>query len=175
MRSHHYIGQGRSFKSNKDAINVKFHIAMKIYFGFTVAGDRSAIVAARKIVGLLLEMGHEVLTRHLVEDNAWDQDRTLTPKEVYLRDMTWLDHCDVFIAEVSGSSFGVGFEAGYLLGATSKKVVLFYRREAEAKISLLITGITHPNCTLLPYSDFSEVALWIEKNLSHLRRSQLNR
>jgi nucleoside 2-deoxyribosyltransferase len=104
---------------------------MKIYFGFTVAGDRSAIVTARKIVGLLLEMGHEVLTRHLVEDNAWEQDRALTPKEVYLRDITWLDHCDAFLAEVSGSSFGVGFETGYLLGATSKKVALFYRREAE--------------------------------------------
>jgi nucleoside 2-deoxyribosyltransferase len=145
---------------------------MKIYFGFTVAGDRSAIVTARKVVSLLLEMGHEVLTRQLVEDNAWDQ---LTPKEVYLRDMNWLDRCDVFMAEVSGSSFGVGFETGYLLGATSKKVVLFYRREAEAKISLLITGITHPNCTLVPYSDLNEVEFWIGRNLSHLQPSQLNR
>jgi nucleoside 2-deoxyribosyltransferase len=146
---------------------------MKIYFDFTVAGDRSAIVTARKIVSLLLEMGHEVLTRHLVEDNAWDLDRALTPKEVYLRDMNWLDRCDVFMAEVSGSSFGVGFETGYLLGATSKKVALFYRREAEAKISLLITGITHPNCTLVPYSDLNEVALWIRSNLSHRQSSRL--
>jgi nucleoside 2-deoxyribosyltransferase len=174
MRSHHYIGQGRSLKSKKDAISVKFHIAMNIYFGFTVAGDRSAIVAARKIVGLLLEMGHEVLTRHLVEDNAWEKDRALTPKEVYLRDINWLDHCDVFIAEVSGSSFGVGFETGYLLGATSKKVVLFYRREAEAKISLLITGITHPNCTLVPYSDLNEVMLWIRSKLSHLQSIRID-
>jgi len=40
---------------------------MKIYFGFTVAGDRSTVMAARKIVGILEEMHHEVLTRHLVE------------------------------------------------------------------------------------------------------------
>jgi hypothetical protein len=43
---------------------------MKIYLGFTVAGDRSAVNVTRKIVDILLEMQHEVLTRHLVEDNA---------------------------------------------------------------------------------------------------------
>ncbi len=139
---------------------------MKIYLGFTVAGDRSAVMVARKIVDILVEMRHEVLTRHLVEDNAWEADRRITPKEVYLRDMKWLEQCDLFIAEVSGSSFGLGFETGYLLGATTKKVVLFYRQDVETKISLLITGITHPNCTLAPYSDFNEVEIWIRNNLS---------
>ena len=139
---------------------------MKIYFGFTVAGDRSAVMAARKIVGILEEMHHEVLTRHLVEENAWEADRTITPKEVYLRDINWLEQCDMFIAEVSGSSFGLGFETGYLLGATAKKVVLCYRRDVEGKISLLITGITHPNCRLVPYSDLNEVAVWIANNLA---------
>jgi hypothetical protein len=139
---------------------------MKIYFGFTVAGDRSAVMAARKIVGILEELRHEVLTRHLVEDNAWEADRSITPKEVYLRDMNWLEQCNMFVAEVSGSSFGLGFETGYLLGATTKKVVLFYRREAESKISLLITGITHPNCRLVPYSELKEAEVWIRHNLT---------
>ena len=139
---------------------------MKIYFGFTVAGDRSTVMAARTIVGILEEMHHEVLTRHLVEDSAWEADRSITHKEVYLRDMKWLEQCDMFIAEVSGSSFGLGFETGYLLGATAKKVVLFYRRDVESKISLLITGITHPNCRQVPYSDLNEVAVWIRNNLA---------
>jgi hypothetical protein len=38
--------------------------------------------------------------------------------------MAWLQQCDLFIAEVSGSSFGLGFETGYLLGATNKRVIL---------------------------------------------------
>lgn len=139
---------------------------VKIYFGFTVAGDRSAVTVARKIVNILVEMRHEVLTRHLVEDNAWDADRRITPQEVYLRDMKWLQQCDMFIAEVSGSSFGLGFETGYLLGATSKKAVLFFRRDVESKISLLITGIAHPNCRLVPYSELHEVEDWIRNNLA---------
>jgi hypothetical protein len=138
---------------------------MKIYFGFTVAGDRSGVTVARTIVDILVEMRHEVLTRHLVQDNAWEADRRITPKEVYLRDMKWLEQCDLFMAEVSGSSFGLGFETGYLLGATTKKVVLFYRRDVETKISLLITGITHPNCRLAPYSGLNEVESWIRNNL----------
>jgi 2'-deoxynucleoside 5'-phosphate N-hydrolase len=138
---------------------------MKIYFGFTVAGDRSSVVAATKIVELLEELGHEVLTRHLIREDAWQVDRFISPQEVYLRDMMWLEQCDLFVAEVSGSSFGLGFETGYLLGATEKKVVLFYRRAVETKISLLITGITHPNCRLVPYSELDEVQDWITYKL----------
>lgn len=138
---------------------------MKVYFGFTVAGDRSSVAAATKIVELLEEFGHEVLTRHLIREDAWQADRSISPQEVYLRDMTWLKRCDLFVAEVPGSSFGLGFETGYLLGATEKKVVLFYRRAVETRISLLIIGITHPNCRLIPYSHFDELEDWIRYRL----------
>jgi hypothetical protein len=106
---------------------------MKIYFGFTVAEDRFTLDVARRVVTLLEEIGHEVLTRHLVDDDVWETDRLISPRDVCLRDMSWLQQCDVFVAEVSGSSFGLGFEPGYLLGATAKKVVLFYRLDLENK------------------------------------------
>ena len=79
--------------------------------------------------------------------------------------MAWLEQCDLFIAEVSGSSFGLGFETGYLLGATSKKVVLLYRREAQRNVSLLIIGNMHANCTLVPYDTVEEVKQLIARNL----------
>ena len=94
---------------------------MKIYFGFTVAGDRSSVLAATKIVELLVELVHEVLTRHLIREDAWRADRSISPQEVSLRDMTWLKQCDLFVAEVSGSSFGLGFETGYLLEPQKRK------------------------------------------------------
>ena len=134
---------------------------MKIYFGFTVAGDRSAIDTARRVVRLLEELGHEVLTRHLVDDNAWEADRRISAQDVYRRDMAWLEQCELFIAEVSGSSFGLGFETGYLLGATNKRVILLYRRDLEKNISLLISGNSHVNCTLVPYSTVEEVEKFV--------------
>lgn len=129
---------------------------MKIYFGFTMAGDRSAVETARRMVAVLEEMGHRVLTRHLVEDGAREADLRLGAGAVYERDMAWLAECDAFVAEVSGSSFGLGFEAGFLLGGTNKPVMLLYRREAAPRISLLITGNRHPGCTVLAYADRAE-------------------
>jgi nucleoside 2-deoxyribosyltransferase len=140
---------------------------MQVYFGFTVAGDRSALDTARRIVALLEERGHQVLTRHLVRDDAAQLDRNITPRTVFERDMNWLRQCDIFIAEVSGSSFGIGFEAGYLLGGSARPALLFYRRDVESRISLLITGNTHPNCTLAPYTNFAQIedqlSSWLQK------------
>ena len=130
---------------------------MMVYFGFTVAGSRSSVEAAKKIVEVLQSMGHEVLTSHLLREDAWEGDRRLPPQEVFARDMRWLAQCDIFIAEVSGSSFGLGFETGYLLGATPKKSILFYERAVERMISLLIVGNTHSNCILAPYSRLDEL------------------
>ncbi|MFZ0963900.1 MAG: nucleoside 2-deoxyribosyltransferase [Terriglobia bacterium] len=138
---------------------------MRIYLGVTVAGDRSTVETARNMVACLEELGHKVLTRHLVNDDARAVDRTLGPQAVYQRDMAWLGECDLFIAEASGSSFGVGFEAGYLLGATTTKVILLYNIHARDKISYLITGNSHPNCTLVPYSSPAEVEAFIKAHV----------
>jgi hypothetical protein len=82
--------------------------------------------------------------------------------------MNWLAECDLFVAEVTGSSFGVGFETGYLLGATAKKIILFFEREAEQRISLLITGNTHPNCVQAPYSGLRELEELVRRHVSPL-------
>lgn len=138
---------------------------MKIYFGFTVAGDRSGVETARRIVEWLEQAGHQVLTRHLVRDDARELDRRLTPAAVFERDMGWLAECDVFVGEVSGSSFGIGYEAGWVLGSTGKPVLLFHRADAANRISLLITGNRHPRCTVISYSDFEEIPAILLRHL----------
>jgi hypothetical protein len=140
-------------------------IAMKIYLGFTVAGNRSSLQAARTISAELQSLGHEVLTTHLVAENAWDVDRRLPPQQIFARDMGWLADCDLLVAEVSGSSFGVGFETGFVLGATQKRAILFFHREAEPHISLLITGNDHPNCTLVRYGSIDELPALVRNHL----------
>ena len=131
---------------------------MKIYFGFTVAGDRSTVDTARRIVAQLESSGHQVLTSHLVRDDARILDRAVSPKHVYERDMRWLAECDVFIAEVSGSSFGLGYEAGFVLAGSGKRAILFHHADAADRISLLITGNTHPRCAVVAYRTFDDIA-----------------
>ena len=121
MSLHHGLAWYSAVSVHKSIV---YRNEMKVYLGFTVAGDRSSVEVARKMVELVVSMGHEVLTRHLVRDDAWEVDRLITPQEVYLRDMNWLEQCDLFMAEVSGSSFGLGFETGYLLGASTKSVLM---------------------------------------------------
>jgi nucleoside 2-deoxyribosyltransferase len=113
----------------------------------------------------LQQKGHEVLTEHLVRDDACSNDRLIPAQEVYRRDMDWLEQCDLFLAEVSGLSFGLGFEAGYLLGGTSKRVILFYKRAIAHEISLAITGNSHPNCVLVPYTDPVELEEFIKDHV----------
>jgi hypothetical protein len=47
-----------------------------------------------------------------------------------------------------------------------KKAILFFRCEIEKSISLLITGNTHPNCTLVPYENENGVENFVRDGLS---------
>jgi 2'-deoxynucleoside 5'-phosphate N-hydrolase len=137
---------------------------MKIYFGFTIAGDRAFLDHAKDIVALLQELGHEVLTKHVVAENIYNIDRSLPADEVFNRDMKWLRQADMMIAEVSSTSFGVGYEVASML-ALGKKAILFYNSSIDKKISLLVKGNTHPNCTVVPYENFSQIEKVLRANL----------
>jgi len=55
----------------------------------------------------------------------------------------------------------LGLEAGYILGSSQKKVVLLYRRDLEERVSLLIRGTSHANCTLVAYTNPQDVEEFI--------------
>src|SRR2546429_6996793 len=60
---------------------------MRVYLGFTVAGNRSSVQAAKRLLSILQAMGHQVLTSHLVQGDAWGADRRVPPQEIFARDM----------------------------------------------------------------------------------------
>ena len=101
-----------------------------------------------------------MLTKHLLDDNVEGAESALTERAVYDRDIAWLEACDVLIADGSGSSFGVGFEVGYVLGRsdrTDQRVVLLYRADRRDRISRLIVGNAHPRCRVIPYTAAAEL------------------
>src|ERR1700730_1068736 len=116
---------------------------MTVYLACTVRGDRRGVEAGRAICARLQHHGHHVLTTHLLADDVNEAESALTEQEVYRRDLEWLSSCDVLVAEASGSSYGVGFEVGYVLGRasqTGQRVVLLHDRARRGAISRLITG-----------------------------------
>ena len=134
---------------------------MTIYLACTVRGDRGAVAGLRALVAALESAGHTILTKHLLDDNVEGAESALTEHAVYQRDIEWLEACDILIADASGSSFGVGFEVGYVLGRsdrTEQRVILLYRAGRRDQISRLIIGNAHPRCRVVPYETGVELA-----------------
>jgi NAD(P)-dependent dehydrogenase (short-subunit alcohol dehydrogenase family) len=141
---------------------------MTIYLACTVRGDRGGVLAGRAICERLQRHGHRVLTTHLLDDNVETAESRITETEVFRRDLEWLAACDLLVAEASGSSYGVGFEVGYVLGraATSgQRVILLYDTARRDQVSRLITGNDAVACTTFGYGSIEELTAFIDKTV----------
>jgi len=141
---------------------------MRIYLACTVRGERAGVVAGRAICDRLEAHGHEVLTTHLLADDVDRAEAALTEAEVYRRDLDWLSRCHVLVAEASGSSYGVGFEVGYVIGRahqTRQRVVLVYNAARRNAVSRLIAGNCDPACTTFAYETLDELVAFIDREL----------
>ena len=141
---------------------------MKIYLACTVRGDRGTVLAARRIHDCLRQLGHEVLTAHLLDDNVDQVESRLTDRDVYVRDLEWLSGADAIVAEASGSSFGVGFEVGFVLGRAAQsgqRALVLYEASRQGKVSRLISGLEHASARVLAYRSIEEIDAFLRENL----------
>jgi nucleoside 2-deoxyribosyltransferase len=142
---------------------------MRIYLACTVRGERGGVEAGRAICRRLQQHGHEVLTTRLLADDVEVAEAELTEQQVYRRDLEWLSRCDVLVAEASGSSYGVGFEVGYLLGRareTGQRVVLVYATARRHAVSRLISGNCDKSCTTFSYGSIEDLVSFIDRELA---------
>jgi len=140
--------------------------SMRIYLACTVRGDRAGTAAGRVICERLQHHGHEVLTTHLLADDVESAESTLTEQDVYRRDLEWLSACDVLVAEASGSSYGVGFEVGYIIGrarATGQRVLLLYDAQRRDAISRLIVGNCDEACATVAYTSMQDLISLVDR------------
>ncbi len=129
----------------------------KVYFAITVAGQRDNLENGKEIVKILKEnFKFNVLTEHLVDENAWQHDSQFTPQHVFERDMKWVDEANCLIAEISSSSLGVGYEIGYALNH-KKPVLCLIKTEIEDKLSRIIKGNTSSYIRVVSYKNINEI------------------
>ena len=138
---------------------------MNIYFACSITGGREFEPVYQKIVAALIADGHFIPTSHLAQSEVMDNERMLAPRDVYERDVKWMDDCDVLIAEVSVPSHGVGYEIGYALNI-GKPVLCIYQK--ERKVSKMITGNPTHMLTVREYSNVEEAISQLQRHLQNI-------
>ncbi|MDZ7263269.1 MAG: nucleoside 2-deoxyribosyltransferase [candidate division KSB1 bacterium] len=133
---------------------------MKIYFSASISGGRAFLDIYKKIVAYLKQRNLEVLTEHIIVDNIFDFEQKWSPREIFERDIHWLDESDVVIAEVSNPSLGVGYEICYALEHHIPTLCLY---QPGIFVSRMIIGNTSPHLLLFEYPDESQLYQQIER------------
>jgi nucleoside 2-deoxyribosyltransferase len=123
---------------------------MKVYFSCSLTGGRGDEAMYGAIVDWLLAEGHEVLTAHLARPGVLEAEQTMGAREVYARDMAWVEAAEALIAEVSTPSHGVGYEIAFALMQRKPTLCLY---QEGVRVSKMILGNSQPSLTLAAYAD----------------------
>lgn len=124
---------------------------LKIYFGGSIKGGRSKVEDYKKIVDYLKTIG-TVLDEHVADPNLQASGESITSTEIYNRDVSWINECDILIAEVTVPSLGVGYEIGYA-ESLNKRIICLYQNDES--ISAMIKG--NNSMTHISYDDVDEL------------------
>ncbi len=138
---------------------------MNIYFSCSITGGRDDQQVYQAIVNALLEAGHEVPTAVLAGEDVMDYETSIEPREVYLRDVAWVQGCDALVAEVSTPSHGVGYEIALAL-CLGKPVLCCY--QSGRRVSKMILGNDHPCLRLEVYDNPLEAVTRVNDFLQKL-------
>jgi len=87
-------------------------------------------------------------------------EKNISEEEIYKRDLSWLRETDVFIAEISTSSLGVGYEIAKAEELGKRILCLCRKPEDGKKISAMMTG--NKNIILKEYNDLDEAFSFID-------------
>jgi hypothetical protein len=137
---------------------------MKIYFAGSIRAGRVDQESYFKIIEYLKKYG-QVLTEHVGDKDLTDSgEKNISEGEIYERDMSWLKETDVFIAEISIPSLGVGYEIAKAEEWGKRILCLCRKPEDGKKISAIIKG--NKNIILKEYNDLDEAFQYIDDFLN---------
>lgn len=140
---------------------------MNIYFSCSLTGGRDDEAIYQRIVSHLEARGIEVPTAHLAESGVMSLERVVDPREIYARDIAWIEGCDGVVAEVSTPSHGVGYEIAFAL-ALQKPVLCCYRQGRA--VSKMITGNDSLGLQVDPYRSSAHALEIIDDFVDRLAR-----
>lgn len=126
---------------------------MIIYCAGPLRGDTTYQKYYIEIVNFLESENHTALAEI---GGKFNSSIPLTDKQIFRRDIKWIEGSEIMIAEISGGSLGVGFEIAYAL--LHKKLPVLALANAEVpKLSAMIAGCESDLLTVKRYRDTDEM------------------
>lgn len=93
---------------------------------------------------------------------------SISPHEIFARDIAWIDESDLVVAEVSVPSNGVGYEIAYARHARNIPVICLWRPGFTSRCSAMIAGDS--GIELIAYDDFDSMLPRLLESIRHSRR-----
>jgi nucleoside 2-deoxyribosyltransferase len=126
---------------------------MIIYCAGPIRGDTTHQESYKNMIDFVESLGNTILTEF---SDKFSSTIPLTNKQIYKRDLKWIDGSKIMIAEVSGPSLGVGFEIAYAIFQRKLPVLAIHNSEVQ-NISAMIVGCDSPLLTIEKYRDEEEM------------------
>lgn len=128
---------------------------MKIYFSGSIRGGREHAQWYDFIVKQLSGYG-EVLSEFVADKTLTSYGSlNMTNKEIYNRDINFVNEADIVVAEVTTPSLGVGYEIAYA-EKLGKRIYCLYHQIEDKRVSAMIAG--SPHCQVFTYKEQEELS-----------------
>lgn len=88
---------------------------ISIYFAGAISAGRELQPVYEAMVEFIQAHGVDVLSAHVAKADVLTGESALSDREIFSRDLKFIDACDGMVAEVSRPSLGVGYEIGEAL------------------------------------------------------------
>lgn len=154
---------------------------VKVYYSASVRGLAFCKDILRRHFEILRDHNCEILTENIASKELVQQEEQMTDEQIFERDMMLINMCDVFIADVTTASLGVGFTVNEAL-SQKKPVLCVHMSKLEEdqfndcpNISAMIKGCK--NITLKCYYDNNSyekcVTEFLRENIQSVRKHKI--
>lgn len=120
---------------------------MKVYLAVPLQKNRNNVLA-KDISNILLSLGCKIMSEWVLWDNP---NPNLNKQEIYERNCEAIKSCELFVAELSNPSIGVGMEIMFAHNL-GKKIICTY---SHTEISNMVKGL--PDVILLSYKNLDDL------------------
>jgi hypothetical protein len=145
-------------------------MALTIYFSGSISGGRGDVAQYRAIIDALEADGHRILSGAVAAEHVGEGGEAIDASSIFDRDMSWLAHTNMVVAEVSTPSIGVGYEIATARYRYGVPVVCLYRPAFTKRCSAMVAG--DREIVLIEYDDAATMLARLRAELAKYTAAQ---